>query len=341
MPGSRPIKLALQGGGSHGAFTWGVLDALLEDGRLHIRAISGTSAGAMNAVVLAHGLLNGGHEGARAALAQFWARICEDSGFAHSGGETSGSIPDGWMPGRGLRPAALQHWFACVTRHSSPYQFNPLNINPLRAELEAVVDFERLRATDGPDLHIAATNVRTGKLAVFERPVLTADHVLASACIPTIFQAVEIDGDPHWDGGYLGNPVLYPLYGTRDDVRDIVIVQINPVQSSGAPRTLTGIQDRVNEIAFNSALLSELNSIETSARLAADGGAGEAGDKYPLLHRIGGDDELAAFAGSSRLDTRWRFLASLRDAGRDAARAWLERHYGAIGVHSTMTVNRD
>jgi len=201
------ICLALQGGGAHGAFTWGVLDALLEDGRLAIEAMSGTSAGAMNAVVMTQGFIEGGIEGARRHLETFWRRVSRDAALPPLQRSLVDRMLGIW--GGGDEPPGLL-WFDMVSRFASPYDFNPLNINPLRDLIEELIDFEKVRACNSVSLFIAATNVRTGKIKVFERPELTADHIMASACLPMVFQAVEIDGVPYWDGGYMGNPALFP-----------------------------------------------------------------------------------------------------------------------------------
>ena len=324
----KSVALALQGGGAHGAFTWGVLDALIEDGRLGFEAVTGASAGAMNAVAMIDGWLQGGPDGARAELATFWRRASLDG--------------DLWPAQRGFLSGLVNAWtgnpFAAFLKalSPSPYVSNPLNINPLRKALEETVDFERLRAADTANLYVSATNVWTGKLTVFERACLTADHLLASACLPTVFQAVEIDGVPYWDGGYLGNPALYPLHqGAR--TRDILLVQINPVERRETPRTPEEIQNRLNEITFNANLMRELRAIDVMHGLLKErDAAGDEADGRVFVHRIDGTDALEDYDAASRLDARWQVLERLRDKGRAAAQGWLAERYDSVGRECTL-----
>jgi NTE family protein len=320
------VSLALQGGGAHGAFTWGVLDALLEDGRLAIEAITGASAGAMNAVVMVQGWLAGGIDGARSALETFWRRASLD-----------GSLPP---VQRALLSRMLgfwdnQAWPEVIAHGFSPYQTNPLNINPLRNAIHALIDFERVRACTDVEIFLSATNVWTGKVAIFKRQDLTADHVMASACLPTVFQAVEIDGVPHWDGGYMGNPALFPLfYETRAD--DILLVQINPLERRHTPRTARDIHDRLNEITFNSNLLRELRAVAFVKRLIEEGKLSPDEYKNVHMHRIDGSGVLDDYDASSKLKAEWDVFVQLRDAGRRTAQSWLAAHYGAIGMRGTL-----
>ena len=327
----KAVSLALQGGGSHGAFTWGVLDALIEDGRVAFEAVTGASAGAMNAVVLVDGWLAGGPDGARAALEAFWREASLDADLK--------PVQQSWIDGlfhvwKGN--PFVEAWLKVL--NPGPYAANPLNINPLRGALERVVDFERLRSTSTADVFVSATNVWTGKLAVFERERLTADHLMASACLPTVFQAVEIDGVPYWDGGYLGNPALYPLHEAR--TRDILLVQINPVERRETPRTAQDIQNRLNEITFNANLMRELRAIDFVHGLIEEGGQEVEGLERVFLHRIDGTDLLDDYAASSRLDARWRMIERLRDKGRKAAQAWLEQGYGEVGVRCSLDLKQ-
>ncbi len=328
--GRKKVSLALQGGGSHGAFTWGVLDYLLEDARLDIEAITGTSAGAMNAVVLAEGYLEGGRKGARKNLAEFWQSISDAGAFSPVERKflaTFFSSP--------LQSMAAQWWADFLTHYSSPYEFNPLNINPLRDHLEKTVDFAKVRALTELKLFIAATDVQTGRIKVFEGPELTADHVMASACLPYLFQAVEIDGVPYWDGGYMGNPALFPLF-YKTACPDIVIVQINPIECGAVPRSAHEIQDCLNEISFNGALLGELRAIDFVNRLVDSGKLSRDDYMRPFVHRIGGGRYLESFPASSKLDASWSLISKLHGFGREAAKHWLDETYDSIGREGSL-----
>jgi NTE family protein len=337
MPGKRSkrVNLALQGGGAHGAFTWGVLDALLEDRRLEIAAISGTSAGAMNAVALADGFRRDGPEGARRQLRAFW----EGAARAASGGAGVLSM---WAPlsasfspiidgSRELGLRWLETWAGTV----SPYDFNPLNWNPIRDLINELVDFEAVRACENFHLFVAATNVETGRVRIFNQSELTADHVMASACLPTLYQAVEIDGVPYWDGGFAGNPPLFPLF-YESDSRDVLVVQINPIERKGAPKAAAEILDRMREITFNASLLSELRAVEFVARLMREQRLDPERYKEILVHRIDGGSALAAFASVTRLTADMALYEQLFALGRDAAQEWLAAHWRAVGKRGTM-----
>lgn len=330
----KPIKLALQGGGAHGAFTWGVLDAMLEDGRLDIQAISGASAGAMNAVVLADGLLDGSPDHARRQLESFWRKASLDGGLPGPARRVFDTFLSAW----GLTNKQGNPWFDMFTAATSPYDFNPLNINPLRAILDNAVDFARLRAHSPMRLHIAATNVETGKVRIFRDSELTADHVCASACLPLIFQAVVIDGKPFWDGGYVGNPPLYPLFDGQS--RDLLLVQINPVARPGTPQSAVAIQNRLNEISFNAPLLHELRAIDFVTRLIEAGQLNDPRYKRILMHRIAMSDSIDETA-SSKSSTGFDFFIRLRNAGRKAARDWLKQNFDAIGTSATMDLRAE
>jgi NTE family protein len=329
--GEKRLSLALQGGGSHGAFTWGVLDAILEDGRLDIEAITGTSAGAMNAVVLAQGMLEGGREGARKRLEDFWRSISDESSLP----APVRGIVDQFFGAWPLDANPFQPFLDAVSHYTSPYAINPLNINPLRDHLLRVVDFEKVQACKPIKLFVAATNVESGHVAIFERPHLTVDHVLASACLPMIFQSVMIDGAPYWDGGYLGNPAIFPLF-YKTACPDIMIVQINPIERKGVPRSAAEIQNRLNEITFNGALLGELRAIDFVNRLVDSGKLSREAYMRPFMHRIDGAEPLKAFNSASRMSTKWSFLQELRDIGAAAAKSWLAVNYDAIGKSGTL-----
>ena len=337
------IDLALQGGGSHGAFTWGVLDRLLEDERLEIAGISGASAGAMNAVALAAGLMAGGREGARAALSRFWHRVADSSPFSQLQDSPLGALfgPDNpW-----IKPwvAPLQQFGEFLGSQLSPYQLNPLNLNPLRDILADTIDFEAVRACDRTQLFIAATQVATGELRIFRQEEITADMVLASACLPLLFQAVEIDGEAYWDGGYAGNPALLPLIA-ETDADDLLLVQINPSRRDTLPTTAEGIMDRAGEVTFNASLLKELRTIGLIKEVLADAGRPDCAYRRPLfrriddmrLHRLDAGAELAPFTASSKTQTNRAFLQQLHDIGHQAANAWLAEHGQHLGHRATF-----
>jgi NTE family protein len=337
------IDLALQGGGSHGAFTWGVLDRLLDDERLEIAGVSGTSAGAMNAVALAAGLMEGGRVGAQACLARFWKRVAESSPFHALEAGPLGAL---FGQGNPWLQAALAPWQQAakfVSSQFSPYQLNPLNLNPLRDILEDTVDFERVRSCHRTHLFIAATHVATGELRVFRQDELTADMVLASACLPLLFQAVEIKGEAYWDGGYAGNPTLLPLI-SETDADDLMLVQINPTQRSELPTEASDILDRASEVTFNASLLKELSTIALIKEVIENSGRPDACFQRPLfrrvddlrLHKIDAEEELSQFGASSKTETSWAFLSKLHGIGRRAADDWLHEHGKHLGKRSTF-----
>ena len=333
----KTVNLALQGGGSHGAYTWGALDAFAEDTRIEISAISGASSGTMNAIVFASGMSEGGREGARAKLESFWLSVSSEGSLSlpRRWVDKALAVWGGFWPGSRL----IDAWADAVSGFLSPYEFNPFNVNPLRVHLEQVVDFEHLRAGDGVKLFIAATNVRTGRGEIFRRNILTADHAMASACLPELFQAVIIEGEPYWDGGYAGNPPLWPLfYETR--CRDAIIVQINPIEREETPRLPAEIANRVNEITFNSSLLAELRAADFVARLIRSGVLKSDEYREERLHRIGGVGRLESFDAATKNDVSWPFLKQLRDLGCNDAKEWLEENFDSIGVESTLDVDK-
>ena len=334
----KTVNLALQGGGSHGAYVWGALDAFAEDPRIEIAGVSGASAGAMNAVVFAAGMSEGGREQAREKLEAFWLSIASEgslSPFQRRWIDKALAPFGGFWPGSRWFDA----WLQAVSGFLSPYEFNPLNINPVRALLEEVVDFERLRASEGVKLFIAATNVRTGRGEIFHRNILTADHVMASACLPELYQAVVINGEAYWDGGYAGNPPLWPLF-YETHCRDTIIVQINPVERDETPRTPEEIRNRVDEVTFNASLLAELRAANFVARLIELGVLDSADYRDERLHRIGGSGRLESFNASTKNDVSWPFLKLLRDLGRSDTKAWLEANFDKIGVASTLDMDK-
>ena len=333
------VNLALQGGGAHGAFAWGILDKFAEDGRLDIEGLSATSAGSMNAVVYAQGRMNGGNDGAREALERFWRNISE------AGQNFSPVRASAWEAalGLGLEQSPSYILFQTLTRTFSPYQFNPFNFNPLRDVLAKNVDIDAIHACDCVELFICATNVRTGQPRIFRNREVTLEAVLASACLPFLFQAVEIDGEHYWDGGYMGNPALYPLF-RHTQSRDIVIAHINPIVRPQLPTTASEIQNRLNEITFNSSLLRELRAIAFVTKLIEqDWLKDEHRDKlkHILIHSIRADEALCDLTVASKFRTDWAFLCGLRDLGRAAAARWLERAYDHLGHHSTVDLRSE
>jgi NTE family protein len=330
----RAVNLALQGGGAHGAFTWGVLDRLLECPEIEIAAISGTSAGAMNAVVAAQGLQTAGPEGARAALRRFWRAVSRAARASPIRRSPLDVLLGRWSIDGNPAYVASD----LVSRLASPYDLNPLGFNPLRDLLAEQVDFDAVRACDRVRLHICATDVETGRPKVFERHEMTLDMVMASACLPQLYQAVEVGGRFYWDGGYSGNPVLWPFY--ESPTADIVIVQINPVLREGAPRAAREIANRVNEITFNAALLRELRAIEFVHRLLEAGALPRDRYRDMRLHMIEARKQLRPLGASSKLNAEWPFLRHLFGIGRAAAEAWLGRDFVHVGERSSLDMRR-
>ncbi|MGD9924702.1 MAG: patatin-like phospholipase family protein [Pseudorhodoplanes sp.] len=326
-PGVRRVNLALQGGGAHGAFTWGVLDYLLEDGRLVFSGVSGASAGAVNAVMLADGLARGGPVEARKRLAEFWRA-------ASLGGALPGpqrAVLDRVLALFPVGGSPVQLFVDAMSRLMSPYDFNPLNINPLKDLIGRFVDFEAIRAYAEMELFISATNVHSGRLRVFRREDISADVVMASAALPHVFRAVEIDGEPYWDGGFTGNPAILPLVASNAD--DVLLVQIAPLKRDDTPTSARDILNRVNEISFSSSLAAELRALEYVGR-------GTRHAPAVNVHRIlleGLDKRL----NGSRLKTDYDFFSLLHRAGRRAARRFLDRHFADIGHRSTLDLVKE
>lgn len=327
---SRPLSLALQGGGAHGAFTWGVLDALLEDGRFDLRAASGTSAGAMNAVVLAHGLLEGGPDGARDALARFWSAVGGNASLLHVGAGAS----DG-------RPSPMASLMLQWSGFLAPSQFNPLGYDPLRGIIEAQVDFERLRAQRRFDLFIAATHANTGRLRLFRTPEVSADAVLASACLPALYKAVEIDGEPYWDGAFAANPPVLPLFA-ECRMEDVLMVLLSPATHGDTPRTATEIRDRSQALTFNAAFLAEMRSLihmrEFIRRSVVPWLVKEHPVRRKRLHLVADDALMSRLDDDSKSTTSLPFLKTLRDHGRSRVREWLEGDAALVGRQSTVDI---
>lgn len=331
---TKPINVALQGGGSHGAFSWGVLDRLLEDGRLDIKAVSGTSAGAMNAVALADGWVRGGRDGARQKLADFWRAVARKGRFSPVQRSPWDMMWGNWS----IENTPGFIWFDTMSRVFSPYLANPMNLNPLRDVVAEEIDFDNVRACRAIDLFISATNVETGQLRVFSDGEIELDTVMASACLPQIFQAVEIKGVPYWDGGYGGNPAIYPFF-KANDTEDVLLVQINPVVREQAPRTANEIQNRIDEITFNAGLLREFRAIAFVKELIAAGRLPHGEFRDIRMHRIDADEAFKDLSASSKINAEWAFLEYLRDLGRTAASDWLEDNFDSVGRSATVDLS--
>lgn len=332
----RRLNLALQGGGAHGAFTWGVLDRLLADGRFDFDGISGTSAGAMNAVCLADGYHAGGAETARTKLTGFWQAIGRSGQFS----PVQRTPMDAWFGNWGLDASPGVAMLDVMSRVFSPYDLNPLDINPLRRIVEEQVDFDNVRACSAVHLFIAATNVWNGKVRVFNNAEINGDAVMASSCLPHVFKAVEIDGIPYWDGGYMGNPVLFPFfYQTR--TQDILLIQINPIERMETPTTARQIAGRVNEITFNASLIREFRAIEFVSRLIDEGRLPEEKYKKIRMHRIAVPHEVVALSSSSKLNSEPAFLEHLYDMGAEAADKWLATDAGKVGSEAGIDLGSE
>jgi NTE family protein len=337
---TKRVNLALQGGGAHGAFTWGVLDHLLSDERLSVEGISGTSAGAVNAALLADGLVRGGRAEAQKRLADFW-RAASSNGNLPALQRAVMERLLSFMP---LEGTPIQAWFDALSRYFSPYDVNPLNINPLKDLIERFVDFEALRACSDLQIFVSATNVQTGRVRIFPREKITADAVMASACLPLLFRAVEIDGVPYWDGGYLGNPVIFPFFRTTT-TEDVLVVQINPLVRERTPTSAPEIMNRINEITFNSSLIGEYRAIDFVARLIDQGrlprGTGPGQYRRINVHRIALEQVSTHFDSVGKMSTDYDYFEMLRVNGKRAARRFLDDHFDDIGVRSTVDLRAE
>ena len=296
-PGAPHLSLALQGGGSYGAFTWGVLDRLLEDPALEFDAISGASAGAVNAALMAAGMAAGGRDGARKKLDSFWRRM---------------SVASSFLPLSVIPPGV-----EALAQALSPFQFNPFDLNPLRGALESEIDFAALRTAETPRLLIATTRVSDGALRIFRNEELTVETILASACLPLIHRTVEIQGEGYWDGGYSANPPLVQLVH-ESDALDVLVVQVTPARTQGTPTNRSDIVKRLEHISFNATLNAELEALRLAASQRATPKL-----RNLRVYRLAAEDEIADLASRSAADLDWRFLTRLRDAGRVAASGWL------------------
>jgi NTE family protein len=331
----KTINLALQGGGSHGAFAWGVLDRILEDDRIAIEGIVGTSAGAMNAAITAYGITIGGNEGARYALRKFWESIA-DAGVW--------SVVQPSLLDHLINPGSLDYspgWVLMDTlsRMWSPYQMNPTNYHPLRKILTDQIDFNQLRASDKIKLFVCASNVFTNRLRVFDIGDVSVDAVVASACIPSMFQAVEIDGEHFWDGGYMGNPPIFPIiYNCLSS--DVLLIMVNPIRIEQLPKTARAILDRINTLSFNSSLMREMRAINFVNRLVESGFDDDGRLKRVLIHCVDAEDEMRKLGVSSKLNVCFDFLHRLFELGRTRADMFLRDHFDAIGKHSSTSIER-
>jgi NTE family protein len=326
------VDFALQGGGAHGAFTWGALDRLLEEPWLRIDGISGTSAGAMNAAVLVDGHAKGGADGARAALENFWRCVSNAAVLSPLRRTPLDILLGRWT----LDHSPVFLAMDLMARVFSPYDLGPGGTNPLRDILAENVDFARL-AQASIKLFITATNVRTGRGRVFRNGEITPDVLLASACLPTLFQAIEIDGEGYWDGGYSGNPTITPLVRECNS-KDTVLVQINPVERPGLPRSARDILNRLNEVSFNAVLLKELRMIALLRQVAQPDNSENAKWADMRIHRIS-SDMMVELGYSSKLNAEWEFLCMLRDEGRRAGDAFLTAHHEDLGRRSTFDLD--
>ena len=329
MAGEKVVNLAMQGSGSHGAFIWGVLDRILEDGRIGFDGITATSAGAINAVVLADGLAQGGREGARTYLRSFWTKMSE----AAAKSPIAPSIFDQANPKFGLDHTPAYLFNEMISRMMSPYELNPHDVNPVRDLLNATVDFERVRRQKAVKVFLCATNVRTSKVKTFPREELTAEHVLASGCMPIKMRAPEIDGEHYWDGGFMGNPAIFPvIYGC--DARDVVMVHLTPMERAENPTSSRAIIDRMQEIIYNSSLMREMRAIAFVTKLIDEGQIPDGKRMY--MHLIEAEDVIRDLSGSSPMNATWKFLTHLFEIGRERADKWLSAHYGQLGKETTV-----
>jgi NTE family protein len=329
--GAPTINLALQGGGAHGAFTWGVLDALLEDGRLRFDGVSGTSAGAMNAVVLAQGLMSGGTDGARKALRDFWRAVASSLPF---------EVATPTANGKDMVLAPAMRLMLQWTHYFSPEQLNPFDLNPLRKILLSLVDFERLRKDSPVKLFVATTNANTGKLRLFRSAELTPEAVLASACLPTMHRSIVIDGEPYWDGGYAANPAVFPLFH-ECIARDILLVMLAPLKHSATPQSAADIKNRMMELAFNATFLREMRMFAHLRERASGTAWWRRGDLDRRLagtqfHVIEASEVLRELSVESKVAANMRFFEMLFELGRERAGLWLSAHHADVGRRSSV-----
>jgi NTE family protein len=328
----KAVNLALQGSGSHSAFTWGVLDRLLEDERLTFDGITATGAGSINAVVLAGGLASGGREAAKEHLEIFWRRMSE----IVSTSIIAPSFFDKMNSTFGLEHSPGYLFVDFVSRFMSPYQLNPFDLNPLRNLLDEIVDFQRVRQQRMVKLFLSATSVRTGKIAIFRTSEITADHVITSDCVPFRTRAPEIDGEYYWDGGFMGNPAIFPVI-YECDARDVLLIQLTPAERTDLPTSARAILDRMEEIVFNAALMREMRVIAMITQMIDDGRL--SGTKRMFFHLIEAEDITRVLSASSKMNLDWKFLTHLFAMGRARAEEWLNDNFKLLGVETTLDLH--
>lgn len=325
------IALALQGGGSHGAFTWGVLEALLADGRLEIEGLSGTSAGGMNAAALVQGLIRDGNRGGAEALERYWRGVHE------LGSQLAPMLldPIGKMLGDYNLRTSMYSMMAAMIRpvldQCSPYVLNPTNADPFRTFAEQFFDFQAIQRSDRHRLFLAATHVETGKIKVFTNEELTIDALMATACLPTLFQAVQVEGEYYWDGGFIANPAIYPLIN-ECTAKDIVVVQLTKARCPHVPKERQHIMERFSEITFNSCLIREIRAIYFMTRLIDEGKVRDPGIRRINLHIIRDDSLFQPLTHTSALNTDWDFLNFLRHAGHKCGERWIRESFDKLGM---------
>lgn len=332
-PRAKHINFALQGGGSHGAYSWGVLERFLEEDDLEIEAISGTSAGAMNAAVMVNGYAKGGRQGAIELLEKFWRRISDSAAFS----PFAKSPPERLLTGWNMDSSPVYYWLDMMSRVFSPYELNPLNVNPLKHILEDLLEMDLYLDKAAIKLFVTATHVTSGQAHVFSNKEITSDVLLASSCIPLMFQAVPVNGEYYWDGGYMGNPAIWPIiYHSRSE--DVVLVQINPIHNQQVPRSAAEIINRLNEITFNASLIAEMRAIDFVSRLIQREKISHDQYKDMRMHLVYSPEAMKGLNASSKMNADWDFFQYLRGIGRDAADAWLKENKKLIGVKSSFNI---
>ncbi len=330
----RRITLALQGGGAHGAYTWGVLDRLLEDERIEIESVSGTSAGGMNAALLVDGYIKNGRQGAKDALAKFWVKVAEIGQMNPLTNSPLQGITHNWN----LDSSPMFAMYDLFSRLFSPYQINPLNINPLKSVVEEMMDFKALQKSDLIPLFITATSIETGQPHIFHHKEITSDALMASACLPTMFQAVSVEDHYYWDGGFAGNPSIWPL-AYISETSDIVVVEINPVVRKEIPRNANEITNRVNEISFNASLIAEIKSIHFINQLIEENHISSDIYRKLHIHLIRAADEMLDLNASSKMNTSLDFIQYLHKLGRKSAEKWIKHNFKYLGDTSSIDIH--